>query len=200
MRILLAGIVFSLLIFAVPGNVHASLIGDEVHATITFKVNNNIVLDETKIVDGTVEFENVFSSSAAIRIDVDEKTISIIYSAAPTGTLFTPHIFVIDDLDWIGQQGQILGVFGVSNPDNISIDSITTTAHSITIEAGNVQIPGQETIRFDVTLDVSHAVGGSPIPIDTTALLLAGTQMTAVWMIPAIVAAIGIGIVLARKF
>jgi len=43
-------------------------------------------------------------------------------------------------------------------------------------------------------------VGGNILPMDTTALLLAGTQMTAAWLIPAIVSAIGIGIVIARKF
>jgi len=43
-------------------------------------------------------------------------------------------------------------------------------------------------------------VGGEFIGIDTTAVLLAGAQMTSVWLVPFIVAAIGIGIVLARKF
>ena len=43
-------------------------------------------------------------------------------------------------------------------------------------------------------------VGGSLTPIDTTMVLLGATQTAASWMIPAIVAAIGIGIVLARKF
>ncbi len=42
-------------------------------------------------------------------------------------------------------------------------------------------------------------VGGEFIGIDTTAVLLAGAQMTSVWLVPFIVAAIGIGIVLARK-
>ncbi len=42
-------------------------------------------------------------------------------------------------------------------------------------------------------------VGGTLIPIDTTALLLASSQMTASWMIPVIIAGIGIGIVLVRK-
>jgi len=42
-------------------------------------------------------------------------------------------------------------------------------------------------------------VGGEIIPIDTTALLLAGAQSFS-WMIPVIVSAIGIGIVIARKF
>ncbi len=43
-------------------------------------------------------------------------------------------------------------------------------------------------------------VGGTLIPIDATSLLLAGTQMTASWMIPVIVVGIGIAIVIARKF
>ncbi len=44
------------------------------------------------------------------------------------------------------------------------------------------------------------AVGGTMIPIDTTALLLAGAQMNAAWMIPVIVVAIGFAIVIARKY
>ena len=42
-------------------------------------------------------------------------------------------------------------------------------------------------------------IGGTLIPIDTTALLLVGAQTNAAWMIPVIVSAIGIGIVIARK-
>ncbi len=44
------------------------------------------------------------------------------------------------------------------------------------------------------------AVGGELIPLDTTMVLVAGTQTNAAWMIPVIVSGIGIGIVLARKF
>jgi len=49
-------------------------------------------------------------------------------------------------------------------------------------------------------LEPRVTVGGELIPIDTTSLLLAGTYSNAAWMIPAIVSAIGIGIVIARKF
>jgi len=42
-------------------------------------------------------------------------------------------------------------------------------------------------------------VGGHMIPLDTTALMLAGTQNTAVWLIPVLVSAIGFGIVILRK-
>ena len=43
-------------------------------------------------------------------------------------------------------------------------------------------------------------VGGEFLGVETTSVLVAGAQHTAAWMIPPIVAAVGIGIVLARKF
>jgi len=46
----------------------------------------------------------------------------------------------------------------------------------------------------------TSAVGGDIIPLDTTMVLVAGTQTIAAWMIPVLVSAIGIGIVIARKF
>ncbi len=47
---------------------------------------------------------------------------------------------------------------------------------------------------------IISAVGGELIPLDSTMVLAAGAQYTAAWMIPVIISAIGIGIVLARKF
>ncbi len=43
-------------------------------------------------------------------------------------------------------------------------------------------------------------VGGDMIQMETTSVLAAGAQTTAAWMIPVLVSAIGIGIVIARKF
>ncbi len=45
-----------------------------------------------------------------------------------------------------------------------------------------------------------QAVGGEMIPLDATMILVAGTHTAAAWMIPIIISAIGIGIVIARKF
>jgi len=47
---------------------------------------------------------------------------------------------------------------------------------------------------------MGSAVGGELIPLDTTMVLLAGTESVASWMIPVIVAGIGFAIVIARKF
>jgi len=52
-----------------------------------------------------------------------------------------------------------------------------------------------DSISFD-----RNAVGGDIIPLDSTMVLAAGAQYTAAWMIPVIVSAIGIAIVIARKF
>ncbi len=43
-------------------------------------------------------------------------------------------------------------------------------------------------------------VGGDMIQMETTSILAAGAQYTAAWMIPTLIAAAGIGIVIARKF
>ena len=44
------------------------------------------------------------------------------------------------------------------------------------------------------------AVGGDMIQMETTSILAAGAQYTMAWMIPTLIAAAGIGIVIARKF
>jgi len=55
---------------------------------------------------------------------------------------------------------------------------------------------------FEDCLDRNQcqAIGGIFEGVDTTSLLVTGAQMNAAWMIPVIVSAIGIGIVIARKF
>jgi hypothetical protein len=60
---------------------------------------------------------------------------------------------------------------------------------------------GRPMLTVEYTVESSGiAVGGEMIPLDSTMILTAGAQYTAAWMIPAIVSAIGIAIVIARKF
>jgi len=59
--------------------------------------------------------------------------------------------------------------------------------------------PGGE-IRGQIFCQPIAPVGGELIPLDTSALILAGAQMNASWMIPVIVSGIGFAIVIARKF
>ena len=50
-----------------------------------------------------------------------------------------------------------------------------------------------------ICIERPSAVGGDLISLDTTMVLVAGAQYTMAWMIPVLVAAAGIGIVVARK-
>jgi len=50
-----------------------------------------------------------------------------------------------------------------------------------------------------LTLIESVAIGGTSLPIDTTALLLAGVQSISMWMIPVVIAGVGIGIFVIKR-
>ena len=58
--------------------------------------------------------------------------------------------------------------------------------------------PGE--VRGQISCMPITSVGGELLPLDSTALILAGAQMNAAWMIPVIVSGIGFAIVIARKF
>jgi len=91
----------------------------------------------------------------------------------------------------------------LNDPNDLFFVSLTQNANAPYVDGTafiNSQ-PESSDLIFNTFFDPSEGtVGGTPVPIDTTSLLLAGTQMTASWMIPVIIAAIGIGIVIARKF
>jgi len=127
--------------------------------------------------------------------DTDQETLAGVDSAGDDGlpipTQPDPNKFVTNTVTFetgdshprAGQQLRIciIGDGTQSNFDTVSLDA------SPSDDEGT----GQNGIV---------AVGGDFIPLDTTMVLVAGAQYTAAWMIPAIVSAIGIGIVIARKF
>ena len=70
---------------------------------------------------------------------------------------------------------------------------------NIPTDAGNFIISSTSAEGCFVS-QLKTSVGGELIPLETTMVLVSGAQYTAAWMIPAIVSAIGIAIVIARKF
>ena len=50
---------------------------------------------------------------------------------------------------------------------------------------------------FEINL-YQKPVGGEFVPIEHSSLILAGSQLTASWLVPSIVSAVGIGIVFLR--
>ncbi len=91
--------------------------------------------------------------------------------------------------------------------DDPTVTTSDRFGFSVSISGNNVLVGALDDDTNGVNVGQAHlfdimfsAVGGEIIPLDTTMVLLAGTQTTAAWMIPVIVSAIGIGIVIARKF
>jgi len=76
-------------------------------------------------------------------------------------------------------------------------------ANPITSWDGNdFSATGSYTIVFTgsaATSSCAPAVGGTLVPIDTTALLLAGVQSISMWMIPVVVAGIAIGVFVIKR-
>ena len=60
--------------------------------------------------------------------------------------------------------------------------------------------PSDNTFGAGINAMLLSTVGGKIIPVDSTSLILAGTQSTVSWLIPVLISAIGIGIVLVRRY
>jgi len=90
---------------------------------------------------------------------------------------------------------------GIQNVDNPGSKDVSALFGNVPISHFTVTMLDADSIVIkEISFNLVQAVGGSLIPIDSTALLVTGAQINASWMIPAIVSAIGIGIVIARKF
>ena len=114
------------------------------------------------------------------------------------------------DVDWAEQTGateagtinnlkEILFLITdfVDNPSNsmgvLDLNCINKIKFTMDTTAG---LTDYDLDNFDITMEM---VGGEMFPVDTTALLLAGAELNAIWILPAI-AAIGIGaFIVSRK-
>jgi len=123
-------------------------------------------------------------------------------------------IFTVDIVDCDLETGgspsgiQTAGVFGFATiPCQDTRANVQITFFDLP-DPNNMNMPnGFWNNGEDIVLDVNGnlifdppmVVGGKFLDIDKTALVLAGTQYTTSWLIPALVATIGFGLVIARK-
>jgi len=123
--------------------------------------------------------------------NADDHTINLTFD----GLSATSDIVLdFDDSETAFAVTIVTGIFIGGAPgfvtDNVGITSSEIFFHD--------DMPGS--FEWFFTPSQTTAVGGELIPLDTSALLLAGAQMNAAWMIPVIVSGIGIAVVIARKF
>ena len=208
MKKLLALIAFSLLLLVPVGaqNAFGSLIGDEV--TVDNSIPNHNPITETVNSVPNPEFVFPDLGPVGLSVSIESEEIWIEYDRFLTfgSTFISDHDWWITDLDWIVNgvevPGNIQGVVCTAD-SGIPLGPVTFTNSEIHITVNSVSLISNENKNIHCDIDVIHggqAVGGELIPLDSTMILAAGAQYTAAWMIPVIVSAIGIGIVIARKF
>ncbi len=141
----------------------------------------------------------------------------ILAAISPIGIEFTGCVTDVSILGLdVGGNGLILEAF---NGANVLVDSDSVTNAGLGIgDVDTLSVSGSEIVRVDIrqitsaiasdgyviddlrfTHCMKEVVGGELLPIDSTALLLAGAQSFS-WMIPVVLSVLGIGMfVVSRK-
>ena len=133
-----------------------------------------------------------FDGGATIQLELEGLSLlSCPPLPVPFGQGQPPMIFPLHDGYCPGMSG-----FDLSQIDHAYF-LITASGTTAVSGAGNLSL---ESISVLIVDSGSGPVGGTSLPIDTTALLVSGAQSTSMWMIPVILAGIGITVfVLKRK-
>ena len=212
----LMGISVLLLLVNLP-QADADLCGDTVFLKVLNDDTGATVFDSSGVVlwnpsPGDIQIAPGVQIDVRVFCDENGDGVSEIffdYVTAPTGPnpfLVPTHSFWFTDLDWTNAAGEVVA-FTVGSSFHQTPSLMTTgfgpgEAHATT---GTFSIDPGASMLNTLFITAAHngngnTVGGELIPIDTTMVLLGATQTATAWMIPVIVAGIGIAIVVARKF
>ena len=195
---LLAGTLALVLVAGIVTPAYASLIGDTVHIEV---IGGLACIFDVVVIDPGVEVPDCGGAS----IDLDGDSIWFM-SVDPfnNGDFIVPITYEFTDLNWTDDPAGVITGVTIINPLTIPLGPVVFDDHSISLSNPSFVLDcgGPPTCLVEWHLDLMHsgvAVGGEYFTLDTTALLLAGVQTNALWLIPAFAGAASIGIVLVRK-
>ena len=182
----------------------ASLIDDTMHVKLTNIAGDVVFCDEDVVVGPGVEIQDC--GGIGLKVDIDGNSIWL-ESTTPLsdGGILAPIVAEFTNMHWTNFPNGIITGVTILPTSNVPIQTPIIGDHSITLTSEQLIIDcGDETqciVELHLDIETSHnVVGGIFEGVDTTSLLVAGAQMNAAWMIPVLVSAIGIAIVIARKF
>ncbi len=161
------------------------------------------ILEPTLVkVDWNVEFNTSCPQANIISVDIgeDQGTAFIWYDFPVGFNTADPLTIIVDDIDWLDENGnQIPGFIEDVDcviPADVQINNVDFSSDSVAIEF-EATTPGAPTI-VHCDLIISHPVAGELLPLDSTALLLAGLTSMSVWTIPTILGLAGAGVYLVK--
>ena len=169
-----------------PNLAAASLLGDEVTISINGVFGNNPTT--TTVGPGVEATYDGFNGACSpggeqVRVDIDASEIWIAYEDFQSGPFFMcddnqnvldPVIITITDMDWVGQTGFITDIIDTGDCQLGSAQVLSPHSVEIT-HSGNFGGGGGPVLaecHFEIVTD--HSVAGTLLPLDSTALFLAG--------------------------
>jgi len=210
---LLTLVAFSVLLLAVNlPQAHADPCGDQVDVTVESLELPITFFDDSLVVpeQGVTFVEDQVALVFKVTCDKDQVGLFAIIAnyvnQGSTTVLVRSHTILFEDLDWNNGPGQVTNFISTSTHDTVTANPVDFGADFVKIQTDEFQIAPEAPQSNAFFVFAEHifiegtAVGGEFIPLDTTMVLVAGTQTTVAWMIPVIVSAIGFAIVIARKF
>ena len=135
---------------------------------------------------GAIMTSQALDYSAASPLAGEDKITAMDYDPA-TGTLWA----AIKD-DSSGGSGTAVTYLATIDPSDGDVENVVLISDAYVTQNGIIGVDGIAWLN-------ETPIGGELLPINTAALLIAGIQSSALWMIPFVVSAIGIGAVLIRK-
>jgi len=200
-----AGTLALVLVAGLTTPAYASLIGDEVSIEVTPTPPSGIPGPSEIVtsIPNDPEFTYSFCNSAngGTEVDIDEQSIWFRYFEI-SGTLtctVAAHTVVLSSLNWVNDPNAVILNIIEQGGGNIPILSATVTGpNEVTIDIDGFQLQpgGVAEAHFDIIPD--HKVAGELLPLNTSALMIAGLSASAVWMIPAVAGLAGVGVYLVK--
>jgi len=183
---------------------YASPIGDEVSILVECDLSNgNGFGGDFFVVDPDPEFSTFCNQVGTIIVDVgeDQGTAFIWYTFGSPFITYDPLRITVGDIDWLDQNGNkipgsIDDVICEVDGNDLQIINIDFSSNQVAVEFEAIQV-GDITMAH-CKLVVSHPVAGELLPLDSTALFLAGIQSMTVWMIPTVLGLAGAGVYLVK--
>jgi len=161
-----------------------------------------LIIDVLAVVVGPdPEAETFCPQVGDIIVDVgeDQGTTSIWYTFPGIFQSPEPFRITVGDIDWVDAAGNkipgsiedvdctVNGEIEILNED-FSSDSVEIVFAATGPDMGNA--------HCDLT--ISHLVAGELLPLNTSALMIAGLTSSAVWMVPTILGLAGVGVYLVK--
>jgi len=200
---LLAGTLALVLVAGLITPAHASLIGDEVFIEVTpapFLEPDPSAIVISDPTDPEFTYSFCVAVNGETEVDIDELSIWFSYFefSGQFGCTVAPHTVVLSSLNWVNDPNAVI-LDIIQQGGNLAIISATVTGpNEVTIEIGgfNLVPGGLVEAHFDIIPD--HRVAGELLPLDSSALMIAGLTSMTVWMIPTVLGLAGAGVYLVK--